>query len=558
MGIACERCLGVTMITNITQATVHRSGHIGVETTSGTRVDANLILEGVSIAAPAPQYTSTEVAVEGYKFNPLTIVGARHTTGSIEGNLDYNTTTYLLASAMNYSAPTLIAGSSAAYRWAFSPNPAGKDTFKTFTAQWGDDYYSDYCSGIGITEFKIEAAASDSAVAVSGSWIGKQLIRDKLFYVNVSGASGGTFKIGIEVTATTAPIAFDALAATVEAELNSLINIGTDGILVSGSAGGPYTVTFDGTGLAKTNVASLVASHVNLTGGSSPSITITTTTPGTGIADEVQLVTINGTPTGGTFRLQFTHSYQTAGIAYNASAATIQTALLTTIPLDTGDVVCDGGAANTLPVSLLFGGRYSDLYSGREEYSHAPTVTVDGASLTGAGAAIAVSRIYPTITTRGMKPVTVEQVNVYFADRQSELDNSDLFGSLYNFAAGVSDVRGPEWTISRDRGSYNQLIDLKPGAEVTLQVGVGAAADLLPYLEQGKRVFVLIDALSNENIEAGFPYSLKMYLCISLGSQSAVEDSDGLATITLTGVIARDATWGKGIEVIIDNALSAL
>lgn len=63
-------------------------------------------------------------------------------------------------------------------------------------------------------------------------------------------------------------------------------------------------------------------------------------------ADAVQTITTPGSPTGGTFKLEYLG--QTTGtIAYNASAATIDTALELLNTIDTGGVVTAGGALPT-------------------------------------------------------------------------------------------------------------------------------------------------------------------------------------------------------------------
>lgn len=74
---------------------------------------------------------------------------------------------------------------------------------------------------------------------------------------------------------TTASIAAAATAATVQAALVALSNIGDSDVVVTGSAGGPYTVTFAGA-LANTNVAAMTATP---TGGSG-TVTIATATAG--------------------------------------------------------------------------------------------------------------------------------------------------------------------------------------------------------------------------------------------------------------------------------------
>lgn len=80
-------------------------------------------------------------------------------------------------------------------------------------------------------------------------------------------ATGGTFTLAFE-GAVTGNIAENASAATVEAALEALSTIGTDNVSVSGSAGGPWTVTFQNE-LGYRNVSLLVGDNTNLTGGAS-------------------------------------------------------------------------------------------------------------------------------------------------------------------------------------------------------------------------------------------------------------------------------------------------
>ena len=89
---------------------------------------------------------------------------------------------------------------------------------------------------------------------------------------------------------------------------------------------------------------------------------------------EVQTLTITGGPTGGTFTLTF-NGQTTAGIAYNAAAAAVQTALLALSNLDTGDVVAAGGPLPGATVTLTFGNRYGGV--------DVPLITANSTGLTG-------------------------------------------------------------------------------------------------------------------------------------------------------------------------------
>lgn len=102
--------------------------------------------------------------------------------------------------------------------------------------------------------------------------------------------------------------------------------------------------------------------------------------------DEVQTVTITGTPTGGTFTLTF-NGETTATIAYNASAANVKTALDALNGIDA--VTCGGGALPGTPVTVTFSGDAVD------DMAH-NLMTADGTGLTGGTTpAVAVTRTTP-------------------------------------------------------------------------------------------------------------------------------------------------------------------
>lgn len=100
-----------------------------------------------------------------------------------------------------------------------------------------------------------------------------------------------------------------------------------------------------------------------------------------GAVNEVQTITITGTPTGGTFTLTF-KGQTTAPIAYNASAATVDTAFELLSTVGAGGVTTGGGAGPATPWTLTFTGALAG--------ANQPLVTANGAALTGGTA--------PTIT----------------------------------------------------------------------------------------------------------------------------------------------------------------
>jgi hypothetical protein len=100
--------------------------------------------------------------------------------------------------------------------------------------------------------------------------------------VTVTGApTGGTFTLTY-AGQTTAAIVYNATAAAVRTALEALSNLAPGDVTVTGSAGGPWTVTFTGGG----DVAQMTADGTALTGGTTPSVTVTTTTAGGGTGED--------------------------------------------------------------------------------------------------------------------------------------------------------------------------------------------------------------------------------------------------------------------------------
>jgi hypothetical protein len=102
--------------------------------------------------------------------------------------------------------------------------------------------------------------------------------------VTISGSpTGGSFTLTFDGDTTDA-IAFNAAASTVQARLRALDSVGGANVKVTGSAGGPYTVTFQND-LADEDVPALTADPSGLTGGSSPNVAVATTAGGVPAGD---------------------------------------------------------------------------------------------------------------------------------------------------------------------------------------------------------------------------------------------------------------------------------
>lgn len=93
-----------------------------------------------------------------------------------------------------------------------------------------------------------------------------------------------------------------------------------------------------------------------------------------GNTNEVQTVTITGTPAGGTFTLSF-KGYTTAAIAFNANAAAVQSALQAIGSIGTNGVTVTGGPGPGTPYVLTFANQLGNQFL--------PLTTASAAGLTG-------------------------------------------------------------------------------------------------------------------------------------------------------------------------------
>jgi hypothetical protein len=111
--------------------------------------------------------------------------------------------------------------------------------------------------------------------------------------------AGGTFQLAF-LSQVTSLLAYNATNTDVQTALRALPGIGSTGVTVTGGPGPgtPYVVTFAGP-LASSAQPLITASGAGLTGGTTPSVTVTRTTPGFGLYDPVGGWTELGSSRGG-------------------------------------------------------------------------------------------------------------------------------------------------------------------------------------------------------------------------------------------------------------------
>ena len=167
----------------------------------------------------------------------------------------------------------------------------------------------------------------------------------------VGNPTAGTFSLSFG--GQTANIAYNAQASDVQNALGALSSVGDNNVACTGGPlpSAAVTISFQ-KALGASPLPVITAGPSTLAG---PAPTVKHTTTGVTGANEVQTLSVSGSPTGGGFTLSF-GGQTTASIAFNATAAQVQTALAALTSIQAGNITCAGGPLPTSSVSITFQG----------------------------------------------------------------------------------------------------------------------------------------------------------------------------------------------------------
>lgn len=216
--------------------------------------------------------------------------------------------------------------------------------------------------------------------------------------INLTNATGGTYTLTFDGQ-TTAPIAWNASALTVEQALEALSNLAPADVEVfNGDANGStaqnrhiLAVKFQGA-YEDTDVPQITIDTTSLTGGGSVSTLLAGNSPNQ--RNEIQRIIVNAS--GGTYTLTF-DGQTTGSIAVGASAGDVQTALEGLSNIDPGDVDVSGSGTSSDPYYVEFTGALAA--------TNVPQMTGSVGGLTGGSVTV-------TTLTQGEAPVN-EQQSIY-------------------------------------------------------------------------------------------------------------------------------------------------
>ena len=425
------------------RGTVLEQVQVGAEGTAGTVTAANRRLLCTMIE-PSPVVPREPYRPVGSKTNTTAISQKEETQADLSGVLCYNDIVYLFSSILEQATITTPSGATNTRRWTFTPANYAPDTVISFTVEKG--------SSAGAERFAFGTVDSLSLTwnrteaTIGGSMFGQELTE--------------------AITLTASPTTID------EAPID------------------PNTVSI----------------YV-----------------GSALTNEVQTVDVTGA-TAGTFTLTFLgpegDTDTTAGIAFNAAAATVQSALEALDNINAGDVTVTGTAPTW---TVTYGGRLAGLNHGN--------LTIDGSGLTGGTATVTQA------TAGGLTKLT----------------------RCHSFALNIDNRFEPGYTLDAAEDSFSYIVEVAPDltAELVLQHDSASVA-YMANLRSKDTLFCRVVA-HGPAVETGYPHRLQITFPFKFVNSDR-GDTDGVhsSTYGMALMYSDDLAGGSWIEAIVENGLTAL
>ena len=262
-------------------------------------------------------------------------------------------------------------------------------------------------------------------------------------------------------------------------------------------------------------------------------------------ANEVQTLTISGSPTGGTFKLRY-RGVTTAALAYNINAAALQTAIQGLSSVGAGNMLTSGSGPITITGAAAFAGQLLDLIE-----------VVESALTGGTSPTVTVVKTTPGgLTEYPIVPVMPNHWNVYVAETLAGLDAGKLVG---NFTATpeISDRYTPVWTQDRTKPSYSSHAEARIAPTISLSGKANAeGVGFLAYARAGTKLWVRLEAVGPEVI-SGVNYTEKITAYGQISGIGPFGDEEGVYIIDAVIGLQFNATWGKTMEVELVNSVAS-
>lgn len=266
--------------------------------------------------------------------------------------------------------------------------------------------------------------------------------------------------------------------------------------------------------------------------------------------NETQTVIKSGTVTGGHFHLTF--GGQTTGeIAYDATAATVQTALRALSTIGSSGCRCTGGPLPSTGVVVEFIGALAQ--------TDVALLTVDNTAVTGGGTIVVSETVKGAAPTNiAVQPIQPTEVSIYLADTAAGLSGASALTRALKASWKLGGRFNPLWVLDASQSSWVAHVEAEPAMEMKLMVEADSEGmGLLTQMRSGTSKFMRIQAVGPV-IASSYYYTLTIDICGKVQPPSEFSDEGGVYAIEWTLQGAYDATWTKSVQVELTNTISAL
>ncbi len=342
------------------EMTINQIAQIGVEALATPGVSpgggSNKQLTALKIQID-PDFAHTEYAAMGNRFDSISVPTMEKSKLTLSGPNTYTESVYLFSGLFGDATITTPAGGVNARKWVWSPLLSGAIAGRTFQVQQGSSSRARQVNYGRITDVTLTSSRKDSTIAGAGY---AQQIQDGITLT----ASPTAIPL-VPVKPKHWNVYLDNLAANIGT--TKLLRCFTHVFGYAGAYGDIWPMDRAQASFA-TDVNLKPGLSVNLSVMSDATIANWWTQARAGqkyyirfesisdqLIDNYQTLSITGTPTGGTFTLTY-KGQTTAGIAYNAVASAVQSALAALSTIGTGNVTCAGGPLPASPVTITFTG----------------------------------------------------------------------------------------------------------------------------------------------------------------------------------------------------------
>ena len=272
------------------------------------------------------------------------------------------------------------------------------------------------------------------------------------------------------------------------------------------------------------------------------------------LTDEVQQLTITGSPTGGTFTLTYA-GQTTSALAYNATAAEVQAALRALSNVLDTEIFCYGGQLPSGTITIHFAAGLGATNVGQ--------ITSTDSLTGGSTPATAISTLQAgagSYTTIAQQPVSKSTINIYIDSTYGAIGTTKYCDAL-ELGISIPPIRNPVKVLCTSYPDFKDAVQMAI-EEARIRMVLIKNTDILTFMDAFNAATKVTRYVRFEMIGANITgaYYYKIWWDFAVQCETPEEVGNVQETYAY-GVNARliaDSNISGGIKVTVVNTLSGL